>query len=132
MPAPGYRAMHRNAMISPRKTRLVADMIRGKRVPEATQILAFTDKRAAAFLRKVLASATANAGQADVDAERLVVSAVLINEGPRLKRMFPRPRGTATPINRPMCHIFVELRETEAQVPVGSAVPPAPSAPEKT
>ncbi len=109
MPETVHRAIHRNAMISPRKTRLVADMIRGKSVPRAMEILSFSDKRAATFLIKVLKSAVANAG--DADAARLVVSTVFVNEGPRLKRIFPRPRGVATPISRPMCHIQVEVAE---------------------
>ena len=108
MPEAIYRAIHRNARISPRKTRLVADLIRGKSVPRAIEILAFSDKRAASLMIKVLKSAVANAGQ-DVDSDRLVVSTVLVNEGPRLKRIFPRPRGVATPIARPMCHIQVEV-----------------------
>lgn len=130
-------AIHRNARVSPRKTRLVADLIRGKSVPRAMQVLAFSDKRAASIMIKVLKSAVANAGQ-DADADRLVVSAVLVNEGPRLKRIYPRPRGVATPIARPMCHIRVEVAESagageSAGMPAPSANPgTVPETPETT
>ena len=99
--------------MSPRKARLVADMIRGKSVPKALEILAFTDKRAASFMIKTLKSAVANAGRDEgVDTDRLAVSAAMVNEGPRLKgRFLPRPRGMATPITPPSCHIHLEVSE---------------------
>lgn len=117
-----YRAITRNVMMSPRKARLVADLIRGKGVVRAFEILAFTEKRAASALRKTLKSAVANAGAA-ADHDLMVVSKAIVNEGPRLKRMFPRPRGMATPIARPMCHIHLEVSE------VAQAAAPAPEAP---
>ena len=107
-----YHAIHRNIPMSPRKARLVADMIRGKQVGKALEILDFTGKRAAGFMIKVLKSAVANAESHEgVDSDRLVVSHATVNEGPRLKRIFPRPRGVATPIARPMCHIRLEVSE---------------------
>ena len=110
--AAAYHAIHRNIPMSPRKARLVADLIRGKQVGKALQILAFTEKRAAAFMTKVLKSAVANAESREgVDSDRLFVSHATVNEGPRLKRIYPRPRGVATPIARPMCHIRLEVSE---------------------
>ena len=115
--AAAYRAIHRNIPMSPRKARLVADMIRGKRAEQALEILAFTEKRAAAFLTKVLKSAIGNAVDRNkgIDTDRLVVTHATVNEGPRLKRIYPRPRGVATPIARPMCHIHLEVSETAAE-----------------
>ena len=115
--ATAYHAIHRNIPMSPRKARLVADMIRGKPVGKALEILAFTEKRAAAFMTKVLKSAVANAESREgVDSDRLFVSHATVNEGPRLKRIYPRPRGVATPIARPMCHIRLEVSEASASV----------------
>ena len=114
--AGAYHAIHRNIPMSPRKARLVADMIRGKPVGQAIEILAFTQKRAAGFMTKVLKSAVGNAvdrnkGNAGFDPDRLVIGHATVNEGPRLKRIYPRPRGVATPIARPMCHIRLEVSE---------------------
>ncbi len=106
------KASHQRARISPRKTRLVADMIRGQSVTRAKDILDFSDKRAAVFVAKVLRSAEANATQRDgVDAARLVVQRIQVNEGPRWKVLFPRPRGVGATMTRPTCHIEIELAE---------------------
>ena len=127
-----FRAISRNVKMSPRKVRLVVDMIRGKSVPKALETLAFTDKRAAYFVNKALRSAVANASRDEaVDPDRLVVSAAMVNEGPRFKgRFLPRPRGMATPITPPTCHIHLEVSEpARAETPskgVTPAVPPSP------
>ena len=127
------KATHNRARISPRKTRLVADMIRGQSVSRAKDILDFSDKRAAVYVAKVLRSAEANALQREgVDATRLVVQRIQVNEGPRWKVLFPRPRGTGATMTRPTCHIEVELAEA-APAPrrkKGTDAPPA-AAPDK-
>ena len=121
-----FRAISRNVKMSPRKVRLVADMIRGKSVPKALEILAFTDKRAAYFVNKALRSAVANASRDEaVDPDRLVVSTAMVNEGPRFKgRFLPRPRGVATPITPPTCHIHLEVSESAEAGASSKGVPP--------
>jgi large subunit ribosomal protein L22 len=99
--------------ISPRKTRLVVDTVRGKSVSQALSILAFTRKKAALPVQKLLKSAVANAvenhGVSDVDS--LVIDRIAVDEGPSLKRFTPRARGRATPIRKRTSHIRVTLRE---------------------
>lgn len=122
-----FRAISRNVKMSPRKVRLVADMIRGKSVQKALEILAFTDKRAAYFVNKALRAAVANASRDEaVDPDRLVVSAAMVNEGPRFKgRFLPRPRGMATPITPPTCHIHLEVSESVPAMTSSKGVTPA-------
>jgi large subunit ribosomal protein L22 len=99
--------------ISPRKARLVVDAVRGKSVSQALSILAFTRKKAASPVQKLIKSAVANAvenhGVSDVD--NLVVDRIVVDEGPALKRFTPRARGRATPIRKRTSHIRVTLRE---------------------
>ena len=106
-----YKASHRRAPGSVKKTRLVIDMIRGKRVPAARDILRYTPKRAAYFVDRVLQSAIANAentGQVDVD--ELVVKRAWVNEGPtRMGRWKYAAHGRVRPILRRSSHIHVEL-----------------------
>lgn len=105
-----WQATHRFAKISPRKARLVADMIRGQQAQRALESLRFSHQRAARLIEKVLRSAMANAdelGQADL--EELRVSATWINEGPRMKRFQPKDRGRAHPILKRTSHITVEV-----------------------
>ena len=100
----------RGAPISAQKTRLVADLIRGKRVDQAINILSFTEKKAAHFMKKVLDSAIANAEHnfgADVD--ELKVSTVYVDEGVTLKRIQPRAKGRADRISKRTCHITVKV-----------------------
>ena len=98
--------------ISPRKVRLVVDTVRGKSVSQAMNILAFTRKKAAQPVQKLLKSAVANAvenhGVGDVDA--LVIDRIMVDEGPTLKRFTPRARGRATPIHKRTSHIRILLR----------------------
>jgi large subunit ribosomal protein L22 len=95
---------------SARKARLVADLVRGKSVPEARAILAFSPRAAAVHLRKVLHSAAANAEHnASLDADELVLAKVTIDEGPTIKRFRPRAQGRATRINKRTCHITIGL-----------------------
>ncbi len=115
----GYVACHRHARISPRKVRALADMIRGKFVDDALDILRYQPERGARMLEKVLKSAMGNAQDAEnpanrersVRVERLVVQSVYINGGPMAKRVRPRARGMAHVILRRTSHIHVELIE---------------------
>lgn len=111
------KASHRYARISPRKARLVIDLIRGRHVNDAKMTLQFTNKRAAHFVEKVLKSALANAEdhinrkKLDIDTENLYVKEAWVDEGPTMKRWLPRARGHATPIFKRTCHIHIVLDE---------------------
>jgi large subunit ribosomal protein L22 len=105
-----YKAAHRFARISPTKVRQIADLVRGRSVAEAQEVLKFLPNRGARFLEKVLKSAAANAeDQAVRDVERLRVVEARVDEGPRMKRFQPRARGSAFPIIKRMAHIRVEI-----------------------
>ncbi len=110
-----WKAVHRFARISPRKVRLVADLIRGRDVNEALSILKFTPNRAAEMLRKALTSAVANANEAEADVDLLYVERAFVDEGPTLHRWRPKDRGRAFPIRKRTSHITVVVEEaTEA------------------
>jgi large subunit ribosomal protein L22 len=96
---------------SPRKARLVADMIRGKSFEEAENLLRFSTKRAAVNIRKALMAAYADAEQADVDAGSLVVAESRVDAGPTIKRFQPKDRGRAHPIMKRTSHVRVGLEE---------------------
>ena len=98
---------------SPQKVRLVADLVRGKKVEEAIQILRFTKKTSAKDLEKLLRSAVANAEnkEANVDVDDLVVSKIYVNEGPREKRVQPAPMGRAYRIQKRKAHITVHVSD---------------------
>ena len=103
---PGTKAQVRYLRMSASKARVVLNLIRGKHVGEASQILAFSDRLAAKEILKVLRSAVANAGHNDeIPAEELYVSACFADEGPTLKRFRPRARGRAGRIHKQTCHI---------------------------
>lgn len=96
--------------VSARKARLVADLIRGKSVPEAQAILAFSTRDAAVPVRKVLESAMANADHnAGLDVRELFVTRATIDEGPTMRRFRPRAQGRASRINKRTCHITIGL-----------------------
>jgi large subunit ribosomal protein L22 len=102
--------------ISPRKARLVVDHIRGRSVPEARTVLAFSKRAAAREVEKVLRSAIANAEtHPDLhwDGDELVVSAAYVDEGPTMKRFRPRARGRVSRINKRTCHITVKVTKPE-------------------
>jgi len=104
------KAVAKWVRMSPRKARLVIDHIRGRSVPEARTVLAFTPRAAAREIEKVLSSAVANAeANHDLDGDELVVSAAYVDEGPVMKRWRPRARGRAARIRKPTCHITVKL-----------------------
>ena len=98
---------------SPQKVRLVADLIRGKKVDEALSILRFTRKASAKDLEKLLRSAIANAEnkEASADVDELVVSKIYVNEGPREKRIQPAPMGRAYRIQKRKAHVTVHVSD---------------------
>jgi large subunit ribosomal protein L22 len=111
----GVRASVRGSRMSASKARVVLDLIRGRDVVSADQILQFTEREAARVVRKVLASAVANAVNNDsLEAETLYVKACYADEGPTLRRFKPRARGRATRINKRTCHITIVLDVIEA------------------
>ena len=108
-PSNGMRAVLKNYRQSPRKVRLLADLVRGKKVEDAMRVLQFTDKRASGPFMKVIRSAVANATQAGADPKSLVIKQVRVDKAATLRRFKPRARGNASPINRRSSHIIVEL-----------------------
>lgn len=98
--------------ISPRKARLVVDLIRGKSVEQAQNILNFTVKGAANPVLKLLNSAAANAkNNFSLDPKNMYVARIFVNEGATYKRVFPRSRGSANQIQKKTCHIKLVLAE---------------------
>jgi large subunit ribosomal protein L22 len=103
------KAVLKNYRQSPRKVRLLADLVRGKKVKNALDLLAFADKRAAEPFAKVIRSAEANAKNAGADVTKLIIKSVAVNKGTVLKRFMPRARGSASAIRKRNSHIEVEL-----------------------
>jgi len=98
--------------IAPRKVRLVADLIRGKKVEEAQTLLNFTTKKAASPLLKLLKSALASAiHNFQLEEANLYVSKILVDEGPKYKRFFPRARGQVSEIQKKTSHVTIILDE---------------------
>jgi large subunit ribosomal protein L22 len=123
------RAVARWVRISPRKARLVTDHIRGRSVPEARTVLAFTPRAAARDIDKVLRSAVANAeANHNLDGDDLFVSSAYVDEGPVMKRWRARARGRAARIIKPTCHITIVLAERDV---APQPAPPAPKAKEE-
>ena len=113
------RAQAKWVRMSARKARLVLDLVRGRTVPEARTVLAFTTRAAAREIDRVLAAAVANAESAHgLDGDELVVEAAYADEGPTLKRWKPRARGRVNRIRKRTCHVTLVLAEVpEAQTP---------------
>ncbi|RJQ07305.1 MAG: 50S ribosomal protein L22 [Bacillota bacterium] len=108
------RATARFAWISPRKVRIVLDLVRGKSVDEALNMLKFLPKRASTLVAKAVRSAAANAEQNyDMKRENLVVSQAFADGGPTFKRYQPRQRGRAFEIKQRTTHVTVVVRERE-------------------
>jgi large subunit ribosomal protein L22 len=106
------RAQARWVRMSARKARVVLDNVRGRTVPEARTILAFTSRAAAVEIERVLRSAVANAESAHaLDGDELVVVAAYADEGPTLKRWRARARGRVNRIRKRTCHITIVLAE---------------------
>ena len=105
------KAILKNYRQSPRKVRLLADLVRGKKVKEAIATLRFVEKRAALPFIKVIESAVANAKGQGKGIETLKVLKVAVDKGTVMKRSMPRARGSASRINKRSSHIMVELGE---------------------
>jgi large subunit ribosomal protein L22 len=104
----------RGAKLSAQKARLVADQVRGKPVEAALDILAFSPKKGAALIKKVLESAIANAEHNEgADVDELRVSTIFVDEGITMKRIKPRAKGRADRIFKRSCHITVKVADEE-------------------
>jgi large subunit ribosomal protein L22 len=122
------RAEAKWVRMSARKARVVADHIRGRSVPEARTVLAFTPRAAAREIEKVLKSAVANAeANHNLAGDELVVSAAYVDEGPTIKRWRPRARGRVNRVFKRTCHITVKV----APVPTRVQAPPAEEKPKR-
>jgi large subunit ribosomal protein L22 len=121
------RAQAKYVRMSPRKARLVAEHIRGRSVPEARAVLAFTSREAAGVLQKVLQSAVSNAeANHGIAEDRLYVKATYVDGGPVMKRWRARARGRVARIRKRTCHITVTLVEAPAvAVPAVEEAAPA-------
>lgn len=100
---------------SPRKTRLVTDLVKGKTVPEALTMLQFLDKRAAQPIAKLISSAAANAEKQGESAARLIIAAITVNKGLVQTRYMPRAFGRASPIRHRMSHVTVTLKKAHTK-----------------
>ena len=108
------KAVSRYVRIAPRKARIVVDLVRGKSVPQAREILAFCERAAAETVAKTLNSAVANAEHNNhLRGDNLVVKAAYVDEGPTLKRIRPRVKGSASRINKRTCHITIVVAPRE-------------------
>ena len=102
----------KHARIAPQKCRLVADQVRGMPVEKALQLLAFSPKKAAAIVKKLLESAIANAEHNEgADIDELKVSSIYVDEGPTMKRWRPRAKGRVNQILKRTSHITVTVAE---------------------
>ena len=104
------KAIVRGVRLSADKGRLVADLVRGKKVDQALNILAFTQKKAAGIVKKAVESAIANAEHNDgADIDELKVTSIYVEQGATLKRFSARAKGRGNRISKPTCHIFVAV-----------------------
>ena len=104
------KAIVRGVRLSCDKGRLMADMIRGKKVDQALNILSFTQKKAAGIIKKALESAIANAEHNDgADIDALKVTSIYVEQGTVLKRFTARAKGRGNRISKPTCHIYVTV-----------------------
>ncbi len=108
------KATLRHARISPRKARLMVDLIRGKQVEPALQILDFSPKKSAVITAKLLRSAIANAReQRDANVDNLWIKSAWVDMGRTMRRYMPRAQGRATPIRKRSAHITIVLEEKD-------------------
>lgn len=108
------RAVVRYARMSPQKARLVANMVRGKKVSHAVNILKFTNKLPAAVISKLLKSAVSNAENKNVaDPDEMKIERIFVDAGPVIKRYLSRARGRVDVLRKPFSHVTVVLKETE-------------------
>lgn len=103
------KAVLKNYRQSPRKVRLVADLVRGKKVKDALNTLQFVDKRASEPFAKLIRSAAANATGKGKNGNEMKITKVTVDQGPTYKRFKPRARGSASRINKRNSHVVVEL-----------------------
>ncbi len=104
------KAIVRGVRLSADKGRLVADLIRGKKVDQAINILNFTQKKAAGIVKKALDSAIANAEHNDgADIDELKVTSIYVEQGATLKRFAARAKGRGNRISKPTCHVYVTV-----------------------
>jgi large subunit ribosomal protein L22 len=102
------------AQISAQKVRLVADQVRGKGVEDALDLLAYSNKKAAHIVKKILDSAIANAENNEgADVDELKISSIYVDEGMTMKRLRPRAKGRADRILKRSCHITVKVADGE-------------------
>ena len=126
-----FRAEAKFQRVSPQKARLVLELIKGRRVAEALDTVAFTKKGVAPLVEKVLRAAIQNANylsqerDLDVDVDNLYVKTALANEGPRMKRIRPAPMGRAFRYQRRLAHIVIAVAERKRAVLVETAEPEA-------
>ena len=125
------RAINRYVNSSPRKMRLVIDLIRGKSVPEAISILHFSPKHSSKVAEKVLRSAVSNIQNKDesgrVEIDTLYIKEAFVNGGPSMKRMLPAPMGRAYPILKRSNHVTIIVAQKEQKVKKVSAPKPKQS-----
>jgi large subunit ribosomal protein L22 len=132
--APEFRAEARFQRVSPQKAKLVLDLIKGQRVEAAINTVAFTNKRIAPVVEKVLRSAVQNAKylsderNLDIDVDNLYVKTAVANEGPRMKRIRPAPMGRAFRYQRRIAHIIITVAEKNPTAAASAAVVEAPAA----
>ena len=105
------KAFLKNHRQTPRKTRLVADLVRGKALERAIDMLSFSDKKSAVAIKTLIESAVANAKQAGVETARLFIKEIRVDEGLKMKRWRPRERGRAAPFRRRTSKISLTLGE---------------------
>ena len=136
---PEFRAEARFQRSSPQKAKLVLDLIKGLPVGKAITTVAFTNKRIAPIVEKVLRSAVANAQNLsderglDIDVDNLYVKTAVANEGPRMKRIRPAPMGRAFRYQRRIAHIIITVAEKRPATTESAATPEIEaSAPKKT
>jgi ribosomal protein L22 len=129
---PEVKAAAKWVRISPRKARLVVEHIRGRTVPEARTVLAFTPRAAAREVEKLLKSAVANAeANHNLIGDDLVVSAAYVDEGPVFKRWRARARGRAARIRKRTCHITLKLSPTDEVAVTRAESAPAEEKPKR-
>ena len=110
-----FQAKHRFARISPRKARLLMDLVRGRDVDDAINLLRFSKQRVSGMIEKVIRSAVANASEQEVSPSRntLFVAQAWVDPGPVIKRLQPKDRGKAYSIKKRTSHLVVTIDERE-------------------
>lgn len=106
------RAFAKNQRVTPRRARLVADLVRGRGVNEALSLLSIENKKSAPLISKVIKSAAANAEVNDgMNKDNLIITKIVVNEGQALKRFLPRAKGSASKMKHRLSHIEVVVSE---------------------